>query len=110
MRAGLLSNPKVIKCINDHFVSTWILQLNLVRLAERDDPLAKRLLPSWEYPLDMMFLSPEGQVLSKLNSYKDFKDVHADVSAPPSKFKEGTNAPSKVEIFLDHVAAHFGAR
>ena len=107
MRAGLLSQPHVIDEINENFVSTWIIIDDANKLAERGDPLAKTLASNWEYPIDIMFLTPEGKVVSKLNSFKDFKDVHPDVAAPPGKEKLPADAarPSHVEVFLRHVNA-----
>lgn len=109
MRAGLLSNPEVIRTINDKFVSTWVIHPYLVRLADKGDAMAKHILEKWEYPVDLMFLTPEGKLISKLNSGKDFPDVHGDVATPPNIFKKkGEKWPSHVEIFMKHVAEHFG--
>jgi hypothetical protein len=111
LRAGLLSQPNVIEEINDKFVSTWIIIDDANRLAESGEPLAKTLVTKWEYPITMMFLTPEGKFVSSLNSFKDFKDVHPDVAAPPGKFKpgEGEAKRSHVEVFMDHVRAFFQA-
>ena len=93
--------------INDKFVPTWIIIDDANKLAERGDPLAKTLASNWEYPVDMMFMTSEGKVVSKLNSFKDFKDVHPDVAAPPGKYKlsDGETKRSHVEVFLNHVTA-----
>jgi hypothetical protein len=101
----------VIEEINDKFVSTWIIIDDATKLAEAGDPLAKTLVATWEYPVDMMFLTPEGKLVNKLNSYKDFKDVHPDVAAPPGKFKPGEGEAKRphVQVFLDHVHALFQA-
>ena len=61
--------------------------------------------------MDILFLTPEGQLVGKLNSFKDFPEVHAGVSAPHGK-ESSVDAPkrSHVEVFLDYVSRHFGAQ
>jgi hypothetical protein len=97
----------VIDEINEKFVSTWIIIDDATKLAEKGDPLAKTLASHWEYPVDLMFLTPQGKVVSKLNSYKDFKDVHPDTAVPPGKYRlaEGERKRSHVEVFLTHANA-----
>jgi hypothetical protein len=57
----------------------------------------------------MMFLTPAGTVVSKLNSYKDFPGVHPDVVAPPKKqHVQREDERSHTDIFLKHLAMHFG--
>ena len=85
MRAGLLSDPKVITRLNKDFVSTSIIIDDLEKRAADGDELAKKLAAEWVYPVEMMFLMPDCTVVSKLNSYKDFPGMHPDVSAPPGK-------------------------
>jgi hypothetical protein len=96
----------VIDEINEKFVSTWIIIDDVTKLAEKGEPLAKTLASNWEYPIDIMFLTPEGKLVSKLNSFKDFKDVHPDVAAPPGKYKLPDDAArvSHVDVFLNHVS------
>ena len=79
--------------------------------AEAGDKLAQELAANWEYPLEMMFLTPDGKLISKLNSFKDFPGVHPDVVAPPY----GQHVPLKhehahIDTFLRHVAEHFPGR
>ena len=107
MRAGLLSLPQVIDEVNEKFVSTWIIIDDVTKLAESGDPLAKTLAVAWEYPITMMFLTPEGKVVSTLNSFKDFKDVHPDTAAPPGKFKlpDDVARKSHLDVFFDHIHA-----
>ena len=82
--------------------------------AESGDELAKQLVNHWEYPVEMMFLSPSSAstkctLVSKLNSFKDFPGVRRDVVAPPKKqHVELEDANSHREIFLKHLARHFG--
>jgi hypothetical protein len=109
LRAGLLSDREVINRLNKRFVSTSIIIDDVQKRAESGDELAQRLAAHWEYPLEMMFLTPDGKLVSKLNSFKDFPGVHPDVSAPP----KGMHVPveherSHIELFLKQVADHFG--
>ncbi len=111
MRAGLLSEPRVIQRIHDRFVSTWILKDDLATLAKKGDPLAQQLAPNFEEPLDLMFLTPGGRFISKLSSFHDFTEVHPDVGAPnfiTSTRKEQKRKQSHADVFLEYTAAHFG--
>jgi hypothetical protein len=109
LRAGLLSDRKVITQLNKRFVCTTIIIDDLEKRAAGGDELAKQLVAQWEYPVEMMFLTPAGKLVSKLNSFKDFPGMHPDVSAPPTKRHvtrgdEGSHS----KMFLNHVARHFG--
>lgn len=109
MRAGLLSNQRIIRLINERFVSTWIVKDDLDALAKKGDKLARQLNPHLQYPImDLMFLTPDGKYVNKLNAYQDFLDVHPDVSVPRSTRKRREKVQTDVEVFLEHVAAHFG--
>jgi hypothetical protein len=109
LRAGLLSDPEVIELVNKTFVSTSVIIDDVTRLAQKGDPLARQLAAHWEYPVEMVFLSPSGRVISKLNSFQDFPRVHPDVSTPPRKEHVAReDAPSHKAVFLKHVAADFG--
>ena len=109
MRAGLLSDRDVINRLNKSFVSTASIIDDVEKRAESGDPLAQQLAAHWQYPLEMMFLTPAGTLVSKLNSFKDFPGVHPDVAAPP-KGEHGRMAHerSHIDVFLKHVADHFG--
>ena len=103
MRAGLLSQPRVIEEINSKFVSTWILVDDAKRLAEAGDPLAGTLASNWEFPVEMMFVTSDGKLLRRLNSDKDFKDVHPDVSIPGTSYlPNGIIRPPHVDVFFQH--------
>ncbi len=114
MRAGLLSDPEVISRLNRNFVSTSVIIDDVQKRAESGDELAKQLVDHWEYPVEMMFLSPPSgstkcTLVSKLNSFKDFPGVHRDVVAPPKKqHVELEDDHSHRDIFLKHLARHFG--
>ena len=107
MRAGLLSDPLIIERLNRKFVSTWIIVDDLMKLSGKGGKLSQTLAENWQYPLDIMFLTPDGRLVSKLNSFKHFRTAHPDVSHPPTRLSSG---PSHVEVFLDHLAVHFGKR
>jgi len=109
LRAGLLSDPEVIRRLNKNFVCTSAIIDDVQKLASAGNELAKRLTDQWEYPVEMMFLTPSGNLVSKLNSYQDFPGVHQDVVSPPKKEHVGRKDDSShVELFLKHMAFHFG--
>ena len=108
MRAGLLSDPEVIRRLNESFVCTTIVIDDAKKRAEGGDALAKQLAGQWSYPLEMMFLKTDGTLISKLNSFKDFPGVHPDVAAPPDKNRvESPNGRAHTDAFLKHLAEHF---
>jgi hypothetical protein len=91
-------------------VSTAILIDDLKKRADSSDQLAKLLAAQWQYPLEMIFVTPAGKVISKLNSYEDFPGTHADVAGPPQKkHVRMPHERAHVDVFLKHVADHFGA-
>ena len=107
MRAGLLSDPEVIRRLNQDFVCTTVIIDDARRLAEQGDELAKQLAAHWTYPLEMMFLRPDGTLVSKLNSFRDFPGVHPDVAAPPGKERVVmASERAHVELFLRHLEEH----
>jgi hypothetical protein len=109
LRAGLLSDREVITRLNKNFVSTSIIIDDLEKRAANGDALAKQLVAEWEYPVELMFLTPDCKLVSKLNSFKDFPGMHPDVSAPPgNRFKPIADEHSHTDIFLNHLALHFG--
>jgi hypothetical protein len=109
LRAGLLSDREVISRLNGRFVCTSIIIDDLEKRAAGGDELAKQLAAQWEYPVEMMFLTPAGALVSKLNSFKDFPGMHPDVAAPPGNRHVGTgDEHSHSTLFLNRVALHFG--
>jgi hypothetical protein len=101
----------VIKLINDRFVSTWIVKDELDVLANKGNKLAQDLGSKLEYPImDLMFLTSDGRYVNKLNAFADFLDVHPDVSVPQSSRVQREVVQTDVDVFLDHVAAHFGIK
>jgi hypothetical protein len=109
LRAGLFSNPRIIRLVNERFVTTWIVKDNLEALAKKGNKLARQLDAQLEYPImDLMFLTPEGRYVNKLNAFQDFLDVHPDVSIPHSTRKQRERKQVDVDVFLEHVATHFG--
>ena len=104
MRAGLLSNPRVIEILNDKFINTWIIIDDIMkRLGGKEDQLATTLLCLHQYPLDFMFLSPEGKCITRLESFKDLRAAHPAVGHPRREPQE-----SHVDVFLSTVAKYFG--
>jgi hypothetical protein len=108
LRAGLLSDDEVINRLNKSFVCTSVIIDDVKRRAESGDELAKQLAAQWQYPLEMIFLTPACGLVSKLNSYQDFAGVHPDVVAPPKgQHTAVKDERSHVDDFLKHVARHF---
>ena len=97
----------MIKRLNKEFVSTWIRIDDVKRLANRGDRFAQTLASHWEFPLDLMFLTADGRFVSKLNSFKHFKDAHRDVGYPP---KDGGRVSPHIEVFMKHIDEHFGRK
>jgi hypothetical protein len=109
LRAGLLSDPKVITRINNRFVSTSIIIDDLEKRAASGDELANKLMPHWVYPVEMIFMKPDCTLVSKLNSFEDFPGMHPDVGAPPGKrHRAKADEQSHSSVFLNHLARHFG--
>jgi hypothetical protein len=104
LRAGLLSDPEVIGRLNEKFVCTTVVIDDVRKRAEAGDEFAKQLKGHWTYPLEMIFLRPDGGLMSKLNSFKDFPGVHPDVAAPPGKNRvEVASDRAHVDAFLKHL-------
>jgi hypothetical protein len=101
----------VISRLNQGFVSTSITIDDLEQRAAKGDELAKNLLPHWVYPVEMIFLTPDCTLVSRLNSFHDFPGIHPDVSAPPQKpYSKRADEHSHSDIFLNHIARHFGKK
>ena len=109
MRAGLLSQPEVIRRINRQFVSTTLSYPDLKKRGDAGDALAKEVLRHWQIPLVLVFLTPEGRFINKLSSLDQLNEVHPDTTkrneAPQrhSLESEGRNA----RVFLEHLTKHF---
>ena len=109
MRAGLLSEKEIISRLNKSFICTTILIDDLESRGAKGDSFAKQLAGEWEYPVEMMFVTPACKVVSKLNSFKDFPGMHPDVSAPPGhRHRETQDEHLHANIFLEHLTKHFG--
>jgi hypothetical protein len=107
LRAGLLSEPDVIHRINSEFVSTWILKEDMKSLTQQGDRLAQELAANFEHPLDLMFLTSEGRLVSRLNSFQDFPGTHPDVTTPPFTRRKEQEKRPHAEVFFSHLARHF---
>ena len=98
----------MIARLNKNFICTSMIIDDVNKLAQAGDELAKALSAEWQYPVEMMFLSPECKLISKLNSFEDFPGEHPDVVAANRR----AHAPlvderSHVDIFLSHLSKHF---
>lgn len=80
-------------------MATWVLIDDLKEHSAAGNQFAATLQSNWEYPLDLMFLSPEGEFVSKLNSFRDLP-AHPHVGHPRHPFGPGT--PTKLAVFHAH--------
>jgi len=104
LRAGLLSDPAVIETINDKFVSSWVIIDDIMkRLGNEHVVLANMLLTQHQYPLDFVFLTPEGKQITRLTSFEDLRDANPAVGHPKREAGE-----SHVAVFMDTVKKYFG--
>jgi hypothetical protein len=108
LRAGLLSDPEVISRLNRSFVCTSVIIDDVTKRAKSGDELARHLVTHYEYPFEMMFLTPGCKLVLKMNSFKDFPGLHPDVSAPPGKQHVTNETRTNIGIFLKQMADHFG--
>ncbi len=74
------------------------------RRGREGDALGTTIAANWEFPLDVMFISTEGKLITKLNSFRDLKAAHPDVGHPPEG--RGRSAPH-LEAFFRHVERNF---
>jgi len=106
LRAGLLSDTRVIETLNEKFVSTWIIIDDIMRkLGQEEHDLATMLLEQHQYPLDFVFLSPQGKMITRLTSFGDLRGAHPAVGHPQRESHE-----SHVDVFLTTVAKLESAR
>jgi len=64
MRAGPLSDEKIIARLNKDFVNSWILRKDLMQLAGKETDLGKfaaEVLERYSYPVDNLVLSGAGE-------------------------------------------------
>ena len=88
---------------------TSIIIDDLEKRAAGGDPLAQQLAAAWEYPVELIFLTSTGTLVSKLNSFKDFPGMHRDVSAPPgNRHLTVRDEHLHSNILWDHLDFHFG--
>lgn len=100
MRAGLLSEPRVTEFLNQNFVSTWVLVDELKPRTKSGFPFADTLHKNWDYPLDLMFLTSEGEFVTKLNSFHDLPNPHPDVGGHGDP--RARNGLQHSDVFLRH--------
>lgn len=108
MRAGLLSQPQVIRRLNADFVSTSIADRELVKLAKTGDRFAREVFSHWESPVNLMFLTPDGRFISKLSTLKDLTDVHPDTTVRPMQRADSESALNNMRVFFKHLDEHVG--
>jgi hypothetical protein len=109
LRAGLLSQPQVIQRINQQFASTTLSYFELLQLAHAGNGLAQEMLKHWQTPLVLVFLTPEGQFVTKLSSLKELNEVHPDTSRRPEAPQSATvnSDVNNARVFLKHLTRHF---
>jgi hypothetical protein len=108
LRAGLLSHPRVGRLLNDSFINTWVLLDELKQRAGKGDRFADTLADHWEYPLDLMFLSSDGEFVTKLNSFHDLPNPHPDVGGHGNPFAR--HGRPHAEVFLEHAQRFLDGR
>jgi hypothetical protein len=96
----------VIDEVNRRFISTSIILNDATTLAAKGNALARTITKNWNYPVDIMFLTPDGELMSKLNSFEDFGEPHPDVFIAPKVRPPGAVKRSHAEIFLEHIARY----
>ena len=109
MRAGLLSQPQVIQRINQQFVSATLPYLELKKLADSGDGIAREVLAHWRTPLALVFLTPQGQFITKLSSLTDLAEVHPDTTKRPEapQYHSLQSDVNNARVFLKHLTKHF---
>jgi hypothetical protein len=109
MRAGLLSQPQVIRRINQHFVCATLSYFELVELRDSGNALAREVLLHWRTPLALVFLTPDGRFVSKLSSLEELNEVHPDTSRRPEapQFASANSDVDNARVFLKHLDEHF---
>jgi hypothetical protein len=109
LRAGLLSDPQVIQKVNEQFVSVTLPSADLSKRAASGDALAREILNHWQLPVGLIFLTPEGQFVTKLSSLTDLNEVHPDTTRRPEapQYHSLKSDVNNARIFLKHLAQHF---
>src|SRR5262249_45436446 len=103
-----LSEPEVIQRLNNDFVCTMLLVDEAKQLAAGGNELAKLCETQWRYPVEIIFISPDGKLVSELNSAQDFPDLHSVVASPHDEQPGmASGEPSHKDVFLRHLAIYF---
>ena len=95
MRAGVLSDDKIIEFLNENFINVWVSNVELERTPrkqaymaqrrkdisnafDRTHPLAKAIMEGWQEhsPVDCLVISPEFDVMGKLPLNDFFDDCY----------------------------------
>jgi len=107
VRAGLLSQPEVIRKINERFVSTTITVFDLQKLAENGNELARKVRAHWSNPVSLMFLTQEGELVTLLTPLRDLTDLHPDTGLRRGQM-HNPNVENNVRVLLKQVDECFG--
>ena len=94
MRAGVLSDDRIIEFLNENFINVWVSNVELERTPrkqaymarrrkdisktfDRTHPLAKAIMEGWkeDSPVDCLVISPEFDVMGKLPLNDFFHDA-----------------------------------
>lgn len=125
MRAGVLSDDRVIKFLNENFINVWVSNVELERTPrkqaymarrrkelsktfDRTHPLAKAIMDGWKEhsPVDCLVIAPEFDVMGKL-PLNDFFDDCSEKDIPEEdaylKFLEDSLA-GKLPGFADETS------
>jgi len=108
LRAGLLSEPEVIKLVNEKFVTTTIAYADLVVLEKKGDEFAQEVSANFSNPVTVMFLSKSGRFISKLTVLRDLTDIHPDTTFRPGQNLSQSRSSQNAHVFLEHVNKFFG--
>ena len=95
MRAGVLSNDRVIDFLNEDFINIWVSNVELERTPrkkaymakrpksesnqfDKNHPFAKAIMEGWKEhsPVDCLVIAPEGDVMGKLPLNDFFDECH----------------------------------
>lgn len=112
MRAGLLSQPEVIQRINQQFVSTTLSYPVLKKYADSGHAIAREVLLHWNIPLVLVFLTPEGQFITKLSSLAELTEVHPDTTkrTEATQYHNPESEVNNTRVFLKHLDKCFQSK
>ena len=104
----------MIQRVSETFVCTWILIDDATILAEKGNHLAETLAANWDFPINIMFLTPDGRLISKVSRphLDEFTQANVDEVTQPDddgRPPEGRRRWSRhCGLFMKHLDMHFG--